>query len=151
MRRRDLRAGHYGQAKAFYGRVLLVEFGRYQLVARARRGLAAADQGLIPAQVATIRDGETHNLGRPVAEGGTGSAEAEVTIANSAPYPLELLLSGPEAQRVSIPACTSCEKYSSGSQPDTCAAVPTDHQHQSGHLFGGPQVAEGIHGHTGGC
>lgn len=118
-----LGAGRYVRARANYRRVLDESPGD-RLVASARRGLAAAERGRVTAQVAKIRSGRTRDLGSPVAVGSTWRGGAEVTIQNSAPYPLELLLSGPDVRRIHVSACRSCKKYSYGSKPRTCSAVP---------------------------
>lgn len=129
-----LAARRYAQATTFYHRVLdaspnerLAANARQALVA-AEKGLVkaklAAEKGVIKAQVAQIRSEGTSALDTPNPVGSTWRTGAELTIANASPYPLELLLSGPDAQRITIPRCTSCKKYSYGSSPGTCSTVP---------------------------
>lgn len=93
----------YALAKSLYSR-LIVDFPSSPLTARARRGLIAAE-------VALIRTGGTGQLPDPTIVGNTASGMVEVSVQNSSPYRLELLLSGPDAKRLEVPACGSCKKY----------------------------------------
>ncbi|HXF98881.1 MAG TPA: hypothetical protein VNJ46_09750 [Gaiellaceae bacterium] len=109
-------AGRYGQAASHYRRIV-DEFPNGRLAATARRGLIAA-------QVAAVRGGRAGRLPDPVISGSSGSGRVEISIRNSSPYPLELLLSGPDAKRLEVPACRGCRKYSRGNEPSSCPPGP---------------------------
>ena len=78
-------AKRYGQAKQFFSQ-LIVDYPNDGLVDDARRGLIATE-------VAAIRGGRTGRLPDPVIAGSSGTMNVELTIQNSSPYPIELLLS----------------------------------------------------------
>lgn len=102
----------FAQAQDLYDQVIDETPGHY-LVSSARRKSIAAE-------VAAIRGKGTGTLPDPIISGRSGSSAAKLTIRNSSPYPLEVLLSGPDARSVWIPACTGCKKYSQGSEPAGC-------------------------------
>lgn len=68
-----------------------------------------ARQKRIAAEVAKITAGETGDIA-PLERTGSGpSGTAVVEVVNDSPYALEILYSGPVADRLTIPACASCQ------------------------------------------
>lgn len=108
-----LKAKRYVRARELY-KQLVLDYPGSNLEPRARRGLIVAEVGV-------IRSRRTGDLGDPVTIGSSGSSDVRVSVQNSSPYPLELLLSGPDAQRLPVPACDSCPEYSQSSEFTSCS------------------------------
>lgn len=105
-------ARRFAQAQKLYDRFIR-EVPRHKLVPAAKRRSIAAE-------VASIRGKGTGSLPAPVASGSSGSSAVELRIQNSSPYGLEYLVSGPDARRITLPACRGCTKYSLGQEPTGC-------------------------------
>lgn len=99
-------------------RLLIREFGGTQAARRA-------GGSLIDAEVGQARGGRTAALDEPVVSGLTGGTEASIAIENSSPYSLEILFSGPSSRRFTVPRCSGCSKFSSGSEPTSCPSGPS--------------------------
>jgi zinc ribbon protein len=99
-------------------RLLIRDFGG---TGAARR----AEGPLIDAEVGQARRGRTAALDEPAVSGSTGGTEASIAIENSSPYALEILFSGPSSRRFTIPRCSGCSKFSSGSEPTSCPSGPS--------------------------
>ena len=75
--------------------------------------VATARQKRIAAEVAKVRAGATGDIA-PLQRTGNGpSGTAIVQVVNDSPYALEILYSGPVADRLTVPACASCQVRSS--------------------------------------
>jgi hypothetical protein len=69
-----------------------------------QRGFRAQGaKGLIVAEVGAIRTRRTGELPDPIIAGSSGSSGVRVSVQNSSPHRLELLLSGPYAKRLLVP------------------------------------------------
>ncbi|MEV7627689.1 hypothetical protein [Actinoplanes sp. NPDC089786] len=74
---------------------------------------AQARQKRIAAEVAKVKAGATGDIA-PLERTGNGpSGTAIVQVVNDSPYALEILYSGPVADRLTVPACASCQVRSS--------------------------------------
>jgi hypothetical protein len=99
-------------------RLLIGEFGGTQAARRAKGPL-------IDAEVGQIRGGGTAALPAPAVSGRTAEGDASLTIENSSPYPLEILLSGPGSRRFTVTRCSACQKFALGSEPTGCPSGPS--------------------------
>jgi hypothetical protein len=109
-------ARQYTSAQFLYERVIR-EAPAHELVASARRKAIAAE-------VAAIRGKGTGELPAPVRSGSSGSSSVEIRVRNSSPYGLEYLISGPDARRITVPACAGCREYPRGQEPTSCPPGP---------------------------
>ena len=83
-------------------------------------------------------------IGKPAAVGSTWRSGTEIAIANAAPYPLELLLSGPERATDHSAALHMVQADTrSGSCRLVLGCPPPNCQREGGHVLSDPQVAQG--------
>lgn len=97
-------AGEYGAAIAQY-EALLERYPDHPLANDARAAL-------VDAQVTDIRQRGTGELPPPQERGTAPPGSAVVVISNDSPERLEVLLSGPGSQSLTIDPCPTCKTYS---------------------------------------
>lgn len=98
---KEIAGGDYGSAITSLN-AFISDYPRDPRVPQAR-------QKRIAAEVAKVRSGATGDIA-PLERTGNGPAgTAIVQVVNDSPYALEILYSGPVADRLTVPACTTCQ------------------------------------------
>lgn len=106
-------AKQYGQAMVMY-ETFLKEYPNHPFLASIKK-----DLGTI--MIADARQKGAGKLPPAVPSSLTVDGTTIVQIRNESPYPLRIVLNGPESQFEEIPACKDCQKNSASSEPKACS------------------------------
>ncbi len=106
------KAKQYDQAMTMY-ETFLKEYPNHSFVATIKK-----DLGTI--MIADARQKGAGQLPPAVPSGLTIDGTTTVQIRNESPYPLRIVLNGPESQFQEIPACKDCQKRSASAELESC-------------------------------